>query len=178
MSELITLKCMTPYQPTQGVEGVPNALFLQSNEGADWYRSQVYFNADTLKVAYRADGVIYDSDHDVSRLVPVGLSVSEVLLENVPANYEQPTVQTVGKWRYVDGRIEAVPEFNVVLAERQRNLLMKSATARITALVEAQEDGDITPEEETELTALRAYRTALRRMDVTKPEWPENPLAK
>ena len=55
---------------------------------------------------------------------------------------------------------------------------MAVATTRITWLQGAQEDGDITAEEEAELTALRAYRTALRRLDLsTAPDinWPEVP---
>ncbi|HED3638200.1 TPA: tail fiber assembly protein, partial [Citrobacter freundii] len=69
-------------------------------------------------------------------------------------------------------------------SEAERNSRMNEATARINWLSAAQEDGDITDKEEAELTALRAYRTALRRLDfsnVTDKEsyiainWPEKP---
>lgn len=64
------------------------------------------------------------------------------------------------------------------IATTKRDKLMAVATTRITWLQGAQEDGDITAEEEAELTALRAYRTALRRLDLsTAPDinWPEVP---
>lgn len=72
----------------------------------------------------------------------------------------------------------------VALATAERDRRMTEATKRINWLEEAQQDGDITAEEEAELTALRAYRTALRRLDfsdVTNQEsysainWPEKP---
>ena len=44
---------------------------------------------------------------------------------------------------------------------------MTEATKRINWLEAAQEDGDITAEEETELTALRTYRSELRRLDLS-----------
>jgi hypothetical protein len=173
MSELITLKNLIAYTPETGFTGLPTAMFLKSDDGADWYAARKHFSNETLKVAYRDDGIIYDSDYDASNMFPANLSISEVMPGDVPDDFEQPTVQTVGKWRYVAGKIEAVPEFNIVLAGRQRNLLMNSATARINALVEAQDDGDITPEEEVELQELRSYRTLLRRMDLTNPVWPK-----
>ncbi|MBF4536220.1 tail fiber assembly protein, partial [Salmonella enterica subsp. enterica] len=49
-------------------------------------------------------------------------------------------------------------------------------TAKINQLVEAQDDGDITAAELSELTALREYRTKLRRLalDVAPDiNWPE-----
>lgn len=81
-----------------------------------------------------------------------------------------------GKMIWVDAPIN--PEELIENAEFRRNSEMKAATTRINALVEAQEDGDITPEEEAELTALRAHRTWLRRLDLsTAPDiqWEEMP---
>lgn len=72
----------------------------------------------------------------------------------------------------------------VALATIERDRRMAIVTARINELVEAQDDGDITSDELTELATLRAYRTALRRLDfsnVTDKEsysainWPEKP---
>ncbi|ECZ1980045.1 tail fiber assembly protein [Salmonella enterica] len=64
----------------------------------------------------------------------------------------------------------------VAIAADERDKLMASATARINQLVEAQDDGDITAAELSELTALREYRTKLRRLELsTAPDidWPE-----
>lgn len=55
---------------------------------------------------------------------------------------------------------------------------MAAVTIRISALVEAQDDDDITSDEEVELIALRAQRTKLRRLDISKApniDWPEMP---
>ncbi len=66
----------------------------------------------------------------------------------------------------------------VAIAADERDKLMALATARINQLVEAQDDGDITADELSELTALRAYRTKLRRLDLRYApdvEWPPLP---
>ncbi|EAZ7418758.1 tail fiber assembly protein [Salmonella enterica] len=66
----------------------------------------------------------------------------------------------------------------VAIAADERDKLMASATARINLLVEAQDDDDITAAELSELTALREYRTKLRRLDLRYApdvEWPSLP---
>ncbi|EDN1991162.1 phage tail protein [Salmonella enterica] len=66
----------------------------------------------------------------------------------------------------------------VAIAADERDKLMASATARINQLVEAQDDDDITAAELSELTALREYRTKLRRLalDVAPDiNWPVPP---
>ncbi|EAA3735524.1 tail fiber assembly protein [Salmonella enterica subsp. enterica serovar 4,[5],12:i:-] len=66
----------------------------------------------------------------------------------------------------------------VAIAADERDKLMASATARINQLVEAQDDDDITAAELSELTALREYRTKLRRLDLRYApdvEWPPLP---
>ncbi|HIF7138386.1 TPA: tail fiber assembly protein [Citrobacter freundii] len=64
------------------------------------------------------------------------------------------------------------------IATIERDKLMAVATTRITWLQGAQEDGDISADEEKELAILRAYRTELRRLDLTGApdiDWPEVP---
>ncbi|EAR8794176.1 phage tail protein [Salmonella enterica] len=66
----------------------------------------------------------------------------------------------------------------VAIAADERDKLMASATARINLLLEAQDDGDIAADELSELTALREYRTKLRRLDLRYApdvEWPPLP---
>lgn len=63
----------------------------------------------------------------------------------------------------------------VAIASAQRDQKMSVITLRITALVEAQDDGDITQDELEELAKLRADRVALRRLDLSSApdiEWP------
>lgn len=66
-------------------------------------------------------------------------------------------------------------DFTAVAVQR-RDSEMALASARINALTDAQDDGDITPEEVEELAALREKRTRLRRLDLTTApdiDWPE-----
>ena len=61
-------------------------------------------------------------------------------------------------------------------AETERNNRMAEVTTRIDWLEDAQKDGDISAEEEKELATLRAYRIALRRLDLSSApdvNWPE-----
>ncbi|EOT1727343.1 tail fiber assembly protein, partial [Citrobacter freundii] len=63
----------------------------------------------------------------------------------------------------------------VALATAERDRRMAVVTARINQLTEAQDDGDITGDELTELATLREVRTKLRRLDLsTAPDidWP------
>lgn len=55
----------------------------------------------------------------------------------------------------------------VAIAADERDSRMAEVTTRIDWLEDAQKDGDISVEEEAELAALRAYRTALRRLDLS-----------
>lgn len=84
-------------------------------------------------------------------------------------------------WFYKDGKLQQIRDY-LAQAEAERDLRMVEITARIDWLEAAQKDGDISAEEETELAALRASRTKLRRLDfsnVTDKEsysainWPE-----
>ena len=64
----------------------------------------------------------------------------------------------------------------VALATAERDRRMAVVTARINQLTEAQDDGDITGDELTELATLREVRTKLRRLDLSKApdiNWPD-----
>ncbi|HBH7043670.1 TPA: tail fiber assembly protein, partial [Citrobacter freundii] len=80
-------------------------------------------------------------------------------------------------WFYKDGKLQQIRD-HMADAETERNSRMSEATARINWLEDAQKDGDISADEEKELTELRAYRTALRRLDLStapKINWPDAP---
>lgn len=82
-------------------------------------------------------------------------------------------------WFYKDGKLQQIRDYqSIAAAERDRR--MAEATTRINWLEAAQQDGDISADEEAELTALRAYRTTLRRLDLSvAPDinWPVRPGA-
>ncbi|EAA5759857.1 tail fiber assembly protein [Salmonella enterica] len=69
----------------------------------------------------------------------------------------------------------ALIDYSAIAAD-ERDKLMASATAKINHLLDAQDDDDITDDELSELSALREYRSKLRRLDLTTApdiEWPE-----
>lgn len=171
---MLTLNKLTQYTPEYLDMMIP-ALYLQTEDGLDWYYHLTRFQADTMKICFDDNGVIRSFHADASRLFPSGLSVVEVNISDVPDG-----LNIYGEWLFKDGKIVPVPVDYIAEAEKKRDSLMDVATARITALTEAQEDNDITPEEEQELTALRTYRSALRRIDLNAApdiDWPNNPTA-
>lgn len=74
---MITYTNFTQYTPAFNPFGMP-AMFLKSTEGVDWYECQSHFRPETLKIQYDDKGIIDQACFDVSRLVPVNYSVSEV----------------------------------------------------------------------------------------------------
>lgn len=179
---MIHLKNFTEYTPVSKENAELNAefsvLFLRSQDGVDWYDAQARFEPDTMKIVYDNSNVIVGYSTDVSTLVPYGCSVVEMSLSMIPETFTDDNT-----WQFIDGEI--IPrlysqEEQIAKAEAERNRRMAEVTARIDWLEDAQKDGDITAEEAAELAALRAYRTALRRLDLTTApdvKWPEYPVA-
>lgn len=177
---LITLKNFVQYKPVfeeNTPVGIINALHLKSEMDEDWYESQSAFAEDTLKVTYNAQGIIVSASYDVTTLVPINLSISEIEQNAVPEGFTSPRRDSMGKWMYQNGEIILTPVDPVIIATTRRGSEMKAAGKRIAALVELLEDGDITDEEQAELAALREYRSALRRIDIDNPEWPIRPVS-
>lgn len=139
-----------------------NGLFLKDEDGNCWYEILKTLPSKLYKVAYLPNGTILQIETDATRMVPNGLSVA--VFEEI--GDAKPTTHAVVGGKIVKLAEDANPE-------AYRNKLMKSATAEINALVEAEDDGDITKEENVRLSALRSYRSKLRRLDLTsKFEWP------
>ncbi|EKQ7213500.1 TPA: tail fiber assembly protein [Citrobacter freundii] len=169
----------TPYTPDTTdrpkiIDG-QNVLFLQDDKGNDWYDVIKLFNeSETLKIGYDDDGRVRTFTTNIHALFPVNLSVVEL-----PATKANLRVTLGDDWFYKDGKLQQIRN-HLADAEAERAHRMAEATARIDWLDAAQKDGDISGEEETELAALRAYRTSLRRLDLTTApdvKWPEYPVA-
>lgn len=173
----------TPYTPDTTdrpkiIDG-QNVLFLQDDKGNDWYDViELFDESTTLKIGYDDDGAVRTFSTNIHAFFPVNLSVVEL-----PATKANLRVTLGNDWFYKDGKLQQIRN-HLADAEAERNSRMAEVTTRINWLLAAQEDGDITDKEEAELTALRAYRTALRRLDfsnVTDKEsysainWPEKP---
>lgn len=149
-----------------------SAEFFISEDGRDWYESQASFSPYTLKVAYDEAGIIRSISQDVSSIYPRDLSVVEF-----PATKANLRVTLGDYWFYKDGKLQQIRDY-LADAETERNSRMADVTTRIDWLEDAQKDSDISADEEKELTELRAYRTALRRLDLSaapKINWPDAP---
>ncbi|EIX7373849.1 tail fiber assembly protein [Citrobacter freundii] len=167
----------TPYTPDTTdrpkiIDG-QNVLFLQDDKGNDWYDViELFDESKTLKIGYDDDGRVRTFTTNIHALFPVNLSVVEV-----PATKANLRVTLGDDWFYKDGKLQQIRDY-MADAETERNSRMNEATERINWLEDAQKDSDISSDEETELATLRAYRTALRRLDLsTAPDinWPEVP---
>ncbi|HDT2574120.1 TPA: tail fiber assembly protein, partial [Citrobacter freundii] len=126
----------------------------------------------TLKIGYDDDGRVRTFTTNIHALFPVNLSVVEL-----PATKANLRVTLGDDWFYKDGKLQQIRD-HLANAEAERDSRMAEVTTRIDWLEDAQKDGDISSDEETELATLRAYRTALRRLDLsTAPDinWPEVP---
>ncbi|WP_275150454.1 tail fiber assembly protein [Citrobacter freundii] len=169
----------TPYTPDTSdrpkiIDG-QNVLFLQDDKGNDWYDViELFDESKTLKIGYDDDGRVKTFTTNIHAFFPVNLSVVEL-----PATKANLRVTLGDDWFYKDGELQQIRD-HLATAEAERARRMAEATARIDWLDAAQKDGDITGEEEAELAALRAYRTALRRLDLTTApdvKWPEYSVA-
>ncbi|MEY7907698.1 tail fiber assembly protein [Citrobacter cronae] len=168
----------TPYTPDTTdrpkiIDG-QNVLFLQDDKGNDWYDViELFDESKTLKIGYDDDGRVRTFTTNIHALFPVNLSVVEL-----PATKANLRVTLGDDWFYKDGKLQQIRDY-LADAETERNSRMNEATARINWLEDAQKDGDISAEEAAELAELRAYRTALRRLDLSaapKINWPDAPV--
>lgn len=167
----------TPYTPDTTdrpkiIDG-QNVLFLQDDKGNDWYDViKLFDESKTLKIGYDDDGRVRTFTTNIHAFFPVNMSVAEL-----PATKANLRVTLGDDWFYKDGKLQQIRN-HLADAEAERDSRMAEVTTRINWLEDAQKDGDISSDEETELATLRAYRTALRRLDLsTAPDinWPEVP---
>lgn len=167
----------TPYTPDTTdrpkiIDG-QNVLFLRDEKGNDWYDVvELFDESKTLKIGYDDDGRVRTFSTNIHAFFPVNMSVAEL-----PATKANLRVTLGDDWFYQDGKLQQIRN-HLADAEAERDSRMSEVTTRIDWLEDAQKDGDISSNEETELATLRAYRTALRRLDLsTAPDinWPEVP---
>ncbi|EMJ5162277.1 tail fiber assembly protein [Citrobacter freundii] len=167
----------TPYIPDTTdrpkiIDG-QNVMFLKDDKGNDWYDViKLFDESKTLKIGYDDDGRVRTFTTNIHAFFPVNMSVVE--LSATKANLR---VTLGDDWFYQDGKLQQIRD-HLANAEAERDSRMAEVTTRIDWLEDAQKDGDISSDEETELATLRAYRTALRRLDLsTAPDinWPEVP---
>lgn len=165
----------TPYTPDTTdrpkiIDG-QNVLFLKDDKGNDWYDViELFDEFETLKIGYDDDGCVRTFATNIHALFPVNMSVVEL-----PATEANLRVTLGDDWFYKDGKLQQIRD-HLASAEAERDRRMVELTSRIDWLEAAQKDEDISAEEETELAALRIYRTELRRLDLSSApdiNWPE-----
>ncbi|EGT3580021.1 tail fiber assembly protein [Citrobacter freundii] len=146
-------------------------MFLQDDKGNDWYDViKLFDESKTLKIGYDDDGRVRTFTTNIHAFFPVNMSVVE--LSATKANLR---VTLGDDWFYKNGKLQQIRD-HLANAEAERNSRMAEVTTRIDWLEDAQKDGDISADEEKELATLRAYRTRLRRLDLTDApdiDWPE-----
>lgn len=164
----------TPYTPDitdrpKIIDG-QNVMFLKDDKGNDWYDViELFDESETLKIGYDDDGCVRTFTTNIHEFFPVSLNVVEL-----PATEANLRVTLGADWFYKDGKLQQIRDY-LAQAEAERDRRMAEMTARIDWLEAAQKDGDISTEEQTELAALRARRTKLRRLDLSSApdiNWP------
>nr|WP_314523922.1 tail fiber assembly protein [uncultured Lelliottia sp.] len=165
------LKTLTAYEPV--VREADNILYLQDEDGKDWYASQSLFSATKLKIAFTDDGIIRTADYDVSALWPVNMAVVEVTTKSVPEGFNID-----GEWMYDGAKIVPAPVDHVSRAEANKQSLLQLATQSIAPLQDAVELDLASEQEIALLTAWKKYRVMLNRLDTSSApdiNWPEMP---
>ena len=172
---MITLKNFVQYEP-EFKDFLFNAIFLQSDEGLDWYYHMSRFQADTLKICYDKNNIIRSFSNQVDRLFPLGMSVSEVDQTDVPEG-----LNIHGEWVWNGTKIiprQLTREELIQQAETRRGELLAEASDVIAPLQDASDLGIAADEGAAMLLLWKRYRVMLNRLDLsTLPDiqWPERP---
>lgn len=164
---------LTPVQ--QDLKESFNIEFCEDENGIDWYHCRTFFDDDTWKFTYASDGSVIAISRDATMLRPIGLSVSEINVNDCPDGFG---LSEQKMWIYDNGKITEKPVDQGAVATKRRSQEIAKANDEISILTDAENDGSITPEESIELSNWRAYRLALRRLNIINApdiSWPERP---
>lgn len=164
---------LTRYIPDYVLDSMKDVIFIETDNGDDWYYAQQHFAADTLKICFDSKGVIVALGQDASGLWPLGLSVAEVNADSVPDGLSND-----GQWLFDGESIvlrASTPEAGREAAEKQKQALLATATAAIAPLQDAVDLDMATEDEKAQLQAWKTYRVLLNRVDTSAPEWPDVP---
>lgn len=167
--KMINVKQYFPQEPLFG----DNVLYLQDENGVDWYDSQSKFDETKIKILVDKENVIVSASKDITMLVPFNLSVYEVDDKNVSDEIGN------GKWMYVNGAVveRTYSESEIIEQNKvQKASLLQHAAEAIAPLQDAV-DLDMATEAEKQLLAdWKIYRVLVNRVDCSKPVWPEMPV--
>lgn len=131
-------------------------IFLQSEDGRDWFECHELFSDETVKIMYDSKGIICSvvdervpergNIYAVSMFYPENMSVAEVALCDYPEG-----VNIDGSWMYSDGKIVPVPVDVVSEAEKEKAQRLSEAEVVIAPLQRAVKYGIATDEEKNRL---------------------------
>lgn len=142
------------------------ALFLQSEEGVDWYQAQQSFDPNLLKVVFDGvTGVIISVSKDVHTLWPINACVADVdYLTNTDLEVEdlQDKIFDIASGKIVD-RIFSDEELKAKV-DAKVSALQKQVSEIITPLTYAADLEIITKDEAAYLKALKIYSVNLSRI--------------
>ena len=165
-----TMKSLQAYTPDEENAFLGDSvIYLKCSDGNDWYLSQKDFQPDTMKIAFNDDGVICAMSTDISRLWPVGLSVTEMNASEFPDGAEPD-----GTW-ILDGS-KIYPDA-VAIATRTKLNLLSNANQKISPLQDLLDIEEASDSDKAKLTEWKKYRVLLNKIDVAVQDitWPEIP---
>lgn len=165
---------------------IPAPLFLQSEDGRDWYECQQLFSDNTVKIMYAANNAVQavvakpvparGNIYAASMLFPLNMSVAEIE-GTLPDGFEIDTKSWVfdGETVYQDADLLAaynLPRNKRALWARQSKAAGFAFTIQSSAALGNPRDGD-----SDKLLALQRYADVLRDVDLTvaEPVWPSAP---
>ncbi|MEB0352897.1 tail fiber assembly protein [Citrobacter freundii] len=170
-------KRFTRYHPVEGEQAElaekHNVMFLQSEDGTDWYEAQKKFATDTMKLVIDDEGIIRSFSRDITTLWPVDKSVAEV---EYTTSFDDVWID--GGWQYRDGKVSPRVYTQAELAEqaeRKKSSLLAEAMAAIAPLERAVKLDIATSDEIDLLEVWERYSVMVNRVDTSKPEWPTPP---
>ncbi|MEL5281020.1 tail fiber assembly protein [Serratia bockelmannii] len=172
MQHIKNLKRYTPEELFLG----ENVIYLQDDNGIDWYAAQKLFSPDTVKLAYDESGIICAINSDVSMLWPIGLSVIELNPTKLPKR-----CLANGEWVFdgkkVSQRAYSAEEM-MAKAEARKNELLVSAGKAVAPLQDAVDLGIAMEDEIVQLRLWKTYRVQLNRINPQNApdiDWPVAP---
>ncbi|HAZ3687115.1 TPA: tail fiber assembly protein [Escherichia coli] len=156
-------------------------VFLQDENGNDWYECQKLFSENTVKVVYDSNNIIVSISNDVSTLWPVGASVAET--ESLPDG-----VDINGNWIF-DGqkvveRTQSADELKALAESRRESLLNSARQQLVISQTKLLRGRVLSDAEQTALDAWLDYIDELNALDFTDiadkadfdaVAWPETP---
>lgn len=165
MLHMKNIRTYTPEDPWLG-----NVVYLQDDQGRDWYKMQDEFQEGTIKVFYdpEAEGQISVATFNPSVFTPEGLSVVEMDADMVPSHI---SIDPSKKWVYQDGLVSRLLSQYDIEARALRNAFLK-ATDPLMVIDYSINDELISEDQRREAAKTRVAMKAWPKT----PGWPMVPL--